>query len=350
VIKYLGSKRLLVPRIVAIVRALPRVRSVLDLFSGTSRVGIALKLAGLRVIANDHLSFAHALATCYVQADRDVWQRDAERLVAELDRMPGAPGWFTETYCERTRFFRPENGARIEAIRDAIAAMRAAPELEAILLTALLEAADRVDSTTGVQMAFLKRWAPRALQPLALRVPELTPRGAHGRSEAHCADALRFAGEAAADVAYVDPPYNQHSYLGNYHVWETLVRWDRPALFGRVCKRDDVRTRKSAFNSKPAAAGAFAELIGRLRARWVVVSFSDEGYLTRAQIEQVLAARGEVAVLSRGYPRYVGAKIGIHAPDGAKVGTVSHLTNTEHLYVCGPGAGDAARAAAAAVG
>ena len=93
-----------------------------------------------------------------------------------------------------------------------------------------------------------------------------------------------------------------------------------------------------------------SELIGRLRARWVVVSFSDEGYLTREQIEQVLAARGEVAVLSRGYPRYVGAKIGIHAPDGAKVGTVSHLTNTEHLYLCGPGAGDAARAAVAAVG
>ena len=70
-IKYLGSKRRLIPSIVGVVAALPEARSVLDLFSGTSRVGLALKAAGYRVVANDHNAYAATLARCYVQADRE---------------------------------------------------------------------------------------------------------------------------------------------------------------------------------------------------------------------------------------------------------------------------------------
>lgn len=338
VIKYLGSKRLLVPRILDVVRALPGVRTVADPFSGTARVGHALKRAGYRVVANDHLAFAHTLATCYVQADATDWQRDAARLLADLQRLPGTPGWFTARYAEQARFFTPRNAARIEAIRTAIARLAVPVELQAILLTALLQAADRVDSTTGVQMAFLKQWAPRAQHELELRLPELLPRAAGGKSEAHCADALELVAGLEADVVYLDPPYNQHSYLGNYHVWETLVRFDAPEVYGVVRKRADARTRKSPFNSRRHAPAAFGALLQRLRARYVVVSFSDEGFLPRAQIEAWLAGHGEVAVLAHDHPRYVGARIGIHNPAGIKVGSVSHLRNTEYLYVAGPDA------------
>jgi adenine-specific DNA-methyltransferase len=155
-IKYIGSKRLIAPHIERVVGLLPEVRSVLDLFSGTARVGHALKRAGYQVTANDHTAFTYKLAQCYVAADRTRWQRDAERVIAELGRVPPAPGYFTQTFCERARYFQPKNGARIDAIRDAIAAMKLAPELEAIALVSLMEAADRVDSTVGVQMAYLK--------------------------------------------------------------------------------------------------------------------------------------------------------------------------------------------------
>ena len=149
----------------------------------------ALKRMGIRVHANDHNAYAGVLATCYVQADRERWQPRAERLIAELDALPGEPGWFTETYCRRARYLRPENGARVDAIRERIALLDLEPELEAIALTSLMEAADRVDSTTGVQMAYLKQWAPRAYRPLALRVPELLP----GPGSASCLDALEAA-------------------------------------------------------------------------------------------------------------------------------------------------------------
>lgn len=330
-IKYLGSKRTLVPRLVEVISALGP-RTVIDLFSGTSRVGHALKRAGLRVLANDHNAYAAALARCYVQADDDL-RADAGRLLAELARLPGRPGYFTETFCVESRFFQPKNGARVDAIREEIAAKSLPPELEAVLLVALMEAADRVDSTTGVQMAYLKEWAPRAHNDLELRLPELLPRARHGKGEAHRLDALAAADALSADVAYLDPPYNQHKYLGNYHIWETLVLWDKPGAYGTARKRVDCRDRSSAFNSRKAAAAAMRALISAVRAPHLVVSFNNEGYFARDEMEAMLRDRGEVLVLEHDFPRYVGARIGIYNPRGEKVGHVGHLRNKEYVFV-----------------
>jgi len=328
-IKYLGSKRRLVGHIVERVEACDGVRSVLDLFSGTSRVGHALKARGYRVHANDHNAYAHVLATCYVAADARRWSARAAALLAELDALPGRAGWFTDTYCERSRYLRPENGARVDAIREAVARLSLEPELEAIALTSLMEAADRVDSTVGLQMAYLKAWAPRALQPLKLRLPALLD----GQGSASCLDAAAAAGAFTADLAYLDPPYNQHSYLGNYHVWESLVRADRPQVYGVAMKREDVRTRGSAFNRRGLHATAFREVLERLDARWLVVSFSDEGFLSLDEVRALLGARGTVSEAAIANPRHIGHKIGIHDLTGRKVGTPGPAQNREHLFV-----------------
>src|SRR5499426_4885378 len=200
-IKYLGSKGVLLPRILELIEPLRGVRTVLDVFSGTSRVAHALKRRGYRVHANDHNAYAATLAACYVQADRRRWHEPASRLIAELERVPGRAGWFTETFCVRSRYLQPENGARVDAIRERIAALALEPELEAIALVSLMEAADRVDSTTGVQMAYLKQWSARSHHPLSLRVPELLD----GLGQASCLDALQAARGFEADLAYLDP-------------------------------------------------------------------------------------------------------------------------------------------------
>jgi adenine-specific DNA-methyltransferase len=328
VIKYIGSKRVLVPALVEAVRALPKTQRVLDVFSGTARVGHAMKGAGFHVTANDHNAYAHALASCYVQADATRHEARARALLAELADTPPAAGWFTETFCEHSRYFHPDNGARIEAIRTRIETLALEPELRAIALVSLMEAADRVDSTTGVQMAYLKRWAPRALGKLELRMPKILP----GPGHACGLDALAFAKQHTADVAYLDPPYNQHSYLGNYHVWETLVRWDRPEVYGIACKRVDCRERPSAYNRKREIVGALRELLDALDVRHLVVSFNNEGYLRRDQLLELLAPHGDVDVTEIPYTRYVGAKIGIYNPRGEKVGRIGHLDNVEYLF------------------
>jgi adenine-specific DNA-methyltransferase len=345
-IKYLGSKRRLLDRITTVARAVPGATTAVDLFSGTSRVSHALKAAGFAVHANDYAAYAHVLATCHVQADAERWTDVASALLAELQQTPPAPGYVTRTFCEEARYFTPENGARIDAIREQIARRALPPELEAIALTALLEAADRVDSTTGVQMAYLKQWAPRAHKPLTLRLPALLPRAAGGPSTAHCLEAREAARTLAGHIAYLDPPYNQHSYLGNYHVWETLVRWDAPEAYGVARKRRDTRARASVFNSRRAHADAFAEIVRTLDAATLIVSVSNEAWLSRDAMLTLLAQRGDVLVLDHDVRRYVGAQIGIHNRRGERVGTVSHVRNTESLYVAGPAAAlDAVRRA-----
>jgi len=329
VIKYIGSKKKLVEQIAGLVDGLPGVRSVCDLFSGTSRVGHALKRRGYRVHANDHNLYAATLARCYVQADRRRLLSEVERLLRELAALPGEPGYFTQTFCEASRYFKPKNGARVDAIRERIAALALEPELEAVLLVSLMEAADRVDSTCGLQMAYLKSWAARAENDLELRVPDMLD----GKGSASQLDALECVRSGSYDLVYVDPPYNQHKYLNNYHVWESLVRWDKPEVYGVACKRVDCREYDSAFNSKKRIGSALRDLLDAIDARYLIVSFSDEGHLDEASVRELLQARGALSVLSVDYKRYVGAQIGIYSPSGVKTGTVSHLRNRELLYV-----------------
>lgn len=343
VIKYIGSKRKLVPRIVALAQAIPGARTALDLFTGTTRVAQGLKQAGFEVTANDLATYSEVLASAYIATDARRVDLDAlDAQLAELNALPGTRGYFTRTFCEDARYVQPKNGMRVDAIRDRIASMGLDAAATNILLTALLEAADRVDSTTGLQMAYLKSWSLRSHRELRLRRPELLA----GVGRALRADArVTVRQPERYDIAYLDPPYNQHSYYNNYHVWETLVRGDAPPAYGVARKREDCRTTKSAFNRRLEAEAAVADVLGAVRARHVILSFSDEGFISLARLRELLAARfGEVGGIAIPSKRYVGAKIGIHDLRGVLVGEVGHLENTEWLFVAGPDAVEIARA------
>ena len=336
-IKYLGSKRLLVPVLGAMASAI-EARTALDLFTGTTRVAQEFKRRGAIVTAVDTASYSDVLARCYIETDATVVDKDelADAL-AELAALPAKAGYFTETFCHQARYFQPKNGARIDAIREQLAASYVDSPMLPILLTALMLAADRVDSTTGLQMAYLKKWAPRAHHDLELRLPDLLP----GNGKSVCGDALSVADALPpVDLAYLDPPYNQHRYFTNYHVWESLVRWDKPPHYGVACKRIDSRDEatRSLFNSRRTMPHALRSVINGVKARVVIVSYNDESWVTPEQIMEWLreAGHADVRMLGFDYKRYVGAQIGIHNPAGVKVGTVSHLRNTEHLFVAGP--------------
>ncbi len=333
-IKYLGSKRQLIPWIIETIKSqCPHATSVLDLFSGTSRVGYALKQNGYSVDANDHNRFAYHLAHCYLETHLDELPADFDHLIEHFNGLPGRPGFFTEFYCLQARFFHPDNGARIDAIREEIDKIDLTPKLRSVLLVSLMEAADRIDSTCGIQMAYLKTWAKRASLPLRMRAPKLLPKTEGRHYRAHCLDALEAAALVQCDVAYLDPPYNQHSYRGNYHIWETLVENDRPEVYGKAQKRLDCRTQKSDFNSKPKFRDTLTSAIKALQARHLVVSFNDEGFIGQHDLEELLSQFGAVEVFSIDYKRYVGAQIGIYNQLGVKVGEVKKLQNKEFLYV-----------------
>jgi adenine-specific DNA-methyltransferase len=333
-IKYLGSKRRLVPVISSMVASCGA-RRALDLFTGTTRVAQAMKALGAEVTAVDSARYSEVFARCYIEADAAAINRsELEQALARLERLAPKPGYVTETFCRKSRYFQPFNGERIDAIRDAIEDDYADSALYPILLTSLIEAADRVDSTTGVQMAYVKQWAPRSSRPLELRVPALMG----GTGTALRGDATALAsGLGHFDVAYLDPPYNQHRYFTNYHVWETLVAWDAPEHYGVACKRIDARddATKSAFNSKRTMPGALAKVVADLDCELLILSYNNESWLELDELVEMCQLHQEVHVLSFDSPRYVGAKIGIYNPAGERVGRVAHLRNLEHLIVAG---------------
>ncbi|HEX3333691.1 MAG TPA: DNA adenine methylase [Acidimicrobiales bacterium] len=343
-IKYLGSKRRLVPVLREVCRA-SGARTALDLFTGTTRVAQAFKAEGVHVTATDSARYAHVFARAYVETDAGAV--DAHALQAAVDRLnavPGRPGYVHETFSCEARFFQPDNAARIDAVRDAIEDDYAGTPLYPVLLTSLIEAADRVDSTTGVQMAYVKRWAPRSYNPLELRVPELLA----GPGRAILGDAMALAPLLGHfDLAYLDPPYNQHRYFTNYHVWETLVAWDAPEAYGVARKRIDARdaTTRSVFNSKRTMPAALASVVRSVDCDLLVLSYNDESWLDLDELQAVCAAPGPrseapraTAILAFDSARYVGARIGIYDPSGRKVGQVGHLSNQELLIIAGEAA------------
>lgn len=338
-IKYLGSKRRLVPALTEMASA-SGASTALDLFTGTTRVAQALKQLGIHTTAVDSSRAAHVLARCYIATDPELSPSFLSEVVAaveSLNRLEGCPGYVTETFCQSSRFFRPENGARIDAVREAIETDYAGTPLWPVLMTSLLEAADRVDSTTGVQMAYLKQWAPRADRPLTLRVPELLPGPGRAVRGDACALVATDGDLPTVDLAYLDPPYNQHRYESNYHVWETLVEWDAPIHYGIACKREDLRlpTGRSPFNHRRTMPAALAAVIDGVGADTVVLSYNNESWLALDELYEMCAGRGHVEVVGFDSARYVGARIGIHNPAGHKVGTVSHLRNTEYVLISG---------------
>jgi adenine-specific DNA-methyltransferase len=333
VIKYLGSKRRLVPVLGALLVAAGGETAV-DLFTGTTRVAQEWKRLGAEVWAVDLARYSEALARCYIETDAEVIDlAGLDEALSHLGQLAGRDGYVTDTFSRQARYFQAHNARRIDAVRAEIERWAGHP-FYPIMLTSLLEAADRVDSTTGVQMAYLKSWAPRSHQPLTLRRPALLAGPGH---------AVR--GDAAAvidrlpevDLAYLDPPYNQHRYFTNYHVWETLVAWDAPAHYGIACKRTDARdpSTKSVFNDRRRAPDALASVITRVRAGVVLVSASNEGWVGIDDLIAMCEPRGHVEVLAFDSRRYIGAQIGIHNLRGEKVGQVSHTRNTEFLVAAG---------------
>lgn len=339
-IKYLGSKRLLVPVLGEVATAVGA-RTAVDLFTGTTRVAQELKRRGLHVTANDTATYSAVLSDCFVATDAatldEVALGELDEAIARLQALPGRRGYVTETFCEQARYFQPANGERIDAVREAIETDHAGSWMYPVLLTSLLLAADRVDSTTGVQMAYLKQWAPRALRPLQLVRPQLLA----GPGTTVLGDAVTTVDQLPpVDLMYLDPPYNQHRYATNYHVWETLVRWDAPEHYGVACKRVDSRdlSLKSAFNVRRAMPEALRSVITRARAGVVVVSCNDETWVGPDQVAGWLGEAGHESVVALGFDakRYVGAQIGIHDVTGRKVGTPGRLRNVEHVVLAGP--------------
>jgi adenine-specific DNA-methyltransferase len=226
------------------------------------------------------------------------------------------------------KMWKPENGRKADRVRDAIQAWEEAEEVthhEAMVLTAcLLFALDKVDSSVGVQQAYLKNWAARASNTLALE--DLPCAAGQPAGEHLVGDALKLE-YPAASVAYLDPPYSAHSYATYYHIWDSITRWDKPAVGLKTNRRIDRvsgaaefdPSMQSPWNSKKGALPAFLALVARLPVKFVCISYNDESLVPLETLEGALKeAYGATAVKKHliPYKRNIMCQIGNAAAEG----------------------------------
>jgi adenine-specific DNA-methyltransferase len=338
-VKYIGSKQKLLGDILEFVEAKhPTPGTMIDVFAGTTRVGQAFRSKGWNVQSSD-LSWASEV---YAHAFLIRTETSGTRIPALLEQLKTvAPtaGWLTNSYCEATttdgtkiNMWTRVNGMKADAIRDTIAAWEAAQEIshhEAMILTAcLIVALDKVDSSVGVQQAYLKKWASRALKPLALQDLPFSagPPGTH-----LVGDALAIP-YTQADVAYIDPPYSAHSYATYYHIWDSIARWDKPQVGLKTNRRMDRVAGSfdsgmvSLWNSKKTAKKAFMDLVERLPVRYVVISYNDESLVPLSELEAALRTKWTIEIQKIAYKRNIMCQIG-----NAENKTDKKTENTEVL-------------------
>lgn len=330
---YIGSKKKLLPFIDSCISEVVgddlENKVFCDLFAGTGIVGRWFKSRGLSVFANDWQYYSFSLNQHYI-GNKNVLEfsglcdtikglKDTalpERGVVVcrfLENLPPVEGFVSRHFCPggttndaaQRIYFSDVNGRRCDAIRQQIDAwLRAGMITKSefyFLLTTLLENMDSVANTASVYGAFLKKLKASALRPLKMTPAECILSERPQRVFQN--DANQLIGRLQTDILYLDPPYNSRQYAANYHVLETIARNDSPALHGKTGMRD-YADRRSAYCSRRHVRKAFADLIERANARYVFLSYNNEGLLSFDDIQQVMERRGRYGRFEQPYGRF----------------------------------------------
>lgn len=304
--RYIGGKSLMLDNIHDIIHNnTSNVRTIIDIFSGTGIVAQSLKAKGYCVISNDILYFSYALNKGSLEQNEPV-TNEVRELILHLNNLStnNSP-WFDidsafiyQNYsphdnCERM-YFQCENALKIDLIRQELERIKSQiKESEYFyLLSLLIKAVPYVSNITGTYGAYLKYWDKRTFNALTLEETSLE----HSDVKCKCynLDSLELAKKVESDLTYLDPPYNGRQYLPNYHILETIARYDAPKIKGITGQRVDPE-KISDFCKKSKASNAFRALLSTLKSRYLLLSYNNEGLLTTEEMTQIFKETGKAS-------------------------------------------------------
>ena len=252
--RYIGGKSLLLENINNVITSeMPKVSSVVDLFADPFRHLNALTLA--------NTSFE--IDQCFIYNNYSP--------VGDCERM----------------YFQPENAIKIDIIRLTIEKWHTEELISEdeyfYLLSALINAVPFVSNITGVYAAYLKFWDERTYKTLELTEPVITSNGK--KNECYNSDFTELLSKKC-DLLYADPPYNSREYLPNYHILETIARYDYPEIHGVTGMRnyDD---QKSVFCKKGTVASAFETMIRDCQSKYILISYNNEALLSTEELSDI---------------------------------------------------------------
>jgi len=315
-VKYIGSKKMLIPFIIDIVeKEHIDHKRVIDVFSGTTRVAQAFKQIGSEVITSDLSPATETYSNTFIGNENN---KHLQEFIDYANNMEGYSGWITENYSSKrndVKMWQEKNGKKADAIRDWIETLSIKKWEKDTLVTSLIFALDAVDNTVGVQQAYLKNWCTRSYKDLFMTLPKMIEgeKGRHIKG-----DSLKI-NYPTADLAYLDPPYSAHSYATYYHIWDSITLWDKPETSLKTNRRiDRCKGEKldfsmsSVFNKKAEALTSLLFLIERLPANIIMLSYNDEGLIEKHSLLNGIATKGykNVSLVEVDYRRNIMSSIG----------------------------------------
>lgn len=333
-ITYIGNKRGLLSLIGRGVQAVQqrigaRKLRVFDAFSGSGVVSRYLKQFCSELYSNDLETYSRILNECYLTNYNDARVANLpamhQELLADMEQHL-APGIIADNYApadddnihpgERV-FYTRRNAIYLDTARKAIAQLP--QEQQVYFLAPLLALASVHTNTSGVFKGFHKNSEgigqfggrgknalQRIMAPMALPLPLFS----RFNCESHV---LQQEATAAArslpnlDLAYLDPPYNQHPYGSNYFMLNLIAEYSKPKESSKVSgiPRD---WNRSAYNSRKQAAAALHELISTIPAPFILISYNSEGFIDRTQMEDILRPLGKFELMEQEYATFRGCR------------------------------------------
>ncbi|RJP41165.1 MAG: DNA modification methylase [Phycisphaerales bacterium] len=333
---YIGNKRALLGHIG---RAVDRVKRrldkrrirVFDAFSGSGVVSRFLKAHASLLISNDLEDYAAVTARCYLRNRSTIDLPALSRMVADFNARilteSMAPGFIEELYAPRDEnnityedrvFFTKDNARRLDGYRRLIDT--APSDVRELLLGPLLSEASIHANTAGVFKGFYKNRKTgvgqfggsgsdalfRIRGGIRLDVPVLSNFECEYQVYQENANALALK-LGALDLAYIDPPYNQHPYGSNYFMLNLLVHYERPRHVSRV-SGIPTNWRRSGYNVRARSLPLLSQLLEGIDAPFLLISFNNEGFVSRAQLRSLLDTLGSVETIDVSYNAFRGSR------------------------------------------
>lgn len=328
--RFIGNKEKLLERIYQAVLS-TNIKSGIfcDFFSGTSNVGRFFKEKGFEIISSDLLYFSYVLQKAYISNNAEpkftkllktikppknsLFSSPFESVKNYFNNLKGISGFIYKNYTEegtknqqyKRKYFTAGNAKKIDAIRTKIEEWKQKKLINEneyfVLLASLIESVPFYANISGVYAAFLKKYDPRALKPFEIKSIKFYP--GEKSHAVYNKDSMSLLDDLNVDVLYIDPPYNSRQYAPNYHLLETIAKYDNPQIKGATGLRN-YENQKSDFCNKETALTALDKIAKMAKYKYLILSYNSEGIMPERNIMSVLKKYGEVALQNIDYPRF----------------------------------------------
>ena len=303
--------------------------SFCDFFSGTTNVARFFKKLNYKIISSDLLYFSYCLQKAYIvnneepkfknllskiniNSDR-LFEEPLDIVIGYLNNLPLIDGFIYKNYSplgskslEIPRmYFSDKNAQKIDSIRTKIEEWYKEKDINEneyfILLACLIESVPFYANISGVYAAFRKKWDPRALKDFRLRTIQIISNNKNNLS--FNVNSINLIDNIDVDILYLDPPYNERQYAPNYHLLETIAKYDNPDIKGITGMRD-YKTQKSNFCNKELAIKELEKVIKQVKYKYLVLSYNNEGIMEQDKILNLFNKYGNVELVEFDYTRF----------------------------------------------